>query len=55
VSYLDPTVWVCISSPCPPIEANYIVYRDGQHLTVAFALALAGRLSAALPELGAGA
>jgi peptidoglycan/LPS O-acetylase OafA/YrhL len=52
VSYVDPTVWVCTSSPCPPIEANYIVFRDGQHLTVAFALALADRLSAALPELG---
>jgi hypothetical protein len=53
VSYVDPTVWACTSSPCLPIEANYIVFRDGQHLTVAFALALADRLSAALPELGA--
>jgi peptidoglycan/LPS O-acetylase OafA/YrhL len=54
VSYVDPTVWVCTSSPCPPIVANYIVFRDGQHLTVAFALALAARLDAVLPELGAG-
>ncbi len=52
VSYVDPTVWVCSSSPCPPVVANFVIYRDSQHLTTTFASALAGRLGAELPELG---
>jgi peptidoglycan/LPS O-acetylase OafA/YrhL len=54
VSFLDPTVWVCPSSPCPPVVANFVIFRDNQHMTAVFASALAGRLASALPELGAG-
>ena len=50
-SYVDPTVWVCSSSPCLPLVANFVIYRDDQHLTTVFASALVGRLAAALPEL----
>jgi hypothetical protein len=49
VAYVDPTFWVCSSSPCPPVVGNILVYRDDQHMTPPFAVALAGRLGDALP------
>ncbi len=48
VGFVDPTYWVCPSSPCPPIIGNLLVYRDGGHLTATFAAALADRLGQAV-------
>jgi hypothetical protein len=31
--------------------ANFVIYRDAQHLALPFASALAGQVGAALPEL----
>jgi peptidoglycan/LPS O-acetylase OafA/YrhL len=49
VAYVDPTYWVCSSSPCPPVVGDFLVYSDYQHITPEFALALADRLAASLP------
>jgi peptidoglycan/LPS O-acetylase OafA/YrhL len=49
VTYIDPTFWVCSSSPCPPTVGDFLIYRDIQHLTPPFAVALATRLGNALP------
>jgi len=49
--YIDPTFWVCVSSPCPPIVGDYLLYRNPSHLTKLFVATLAGRLSAKLPGL----
>jgi len=48
-TYVDPTLWVCSSSPCPPVVGNILVYRDSGHLTPPFAEALAARLAKTLP------
>jgi peptidoglycan/LPS O-acetylase OafA/YrhL len=48
-TYIDPTFWVCSSSPCSPVVGDYLVYRDNQHLTPPFAEALAGHLGDVLP------
>ncbi len=48
VGFIDPTYWVCPSSPCPPIIGNLLVYQNGGHLTATFAAALADRLGAAI-------
>jgi hypothetical protein len=49
---VDPSLWVCPTSPCPPAIGNFLVYHDTRHLEGPFAEALAGRLAAAIPELG---
>jgi peptidoglycan/LPS O-acetylase OafA/YrhL len=52
VGFIDPTPWVCPSSPCPVVLGDLLVYRDAGHLTATFAAALANRLShAVLDEL----
>jgi len=48
VGFIDPTYWVCPSSPCPPIIGNLLVYQNGGHLTATFAATLADRLGAAI-------
>ncbi len=48
VSFIDPTAWVCPSSPCPPVIGTLLVYRDGGHLTATFAASLTSRLGAAI-------
>ena len=48
-TYVDPTSWICSSSPCPPVVGNFLVYRDDQHLTPPFSEALAARLAMTLP------
>ena len=50
VGFIDPTYWVCPSSPCPPILGNLLVYQNGGHLTATFAATLADRLGAAILE-----
>ena len=49
VAYVDPTYWVCSSSPCPPVVGDFLVYYDNGHLSPPFARALADRLAAGLP------
>ena len=51
-AFLDPTSWVCPTSPCPAVIGNVLVYRDGSHMTTPFARALAPYLGPALPDLG---
>jgi hypothetical protein len=48
VDYIDPTLWICPSSPCPVVLGNFLVYRDAGHLTATFAAALATRLGTAV-------
>jgi peptidoglycan/LPS O-acetylase OafA/YrhL len=40
-TYLDPTPWFCTSGGCPVIVGSTLVYRDDQHMTVAYAQWLA--------------
>jgi len=48
VGFIDPTPWVCPSSPCPVVLGNLLVYRDAGHLTATFAAALSDRLEQAV-------
>jgi hypothetical protein len=47
-TFVDPTAWVCPSTPCPPVIGNFLVLKDPGHLTTYFAAAMAGRLGDAL-------
>jgi peptidoglycan/LPS O-acetylase OafA/YrhL len=51
VAFIDPSPWVCPSEPCPATIGRYLVYRDGGHMTTAFATALAPYVVAALPAV----
>jgi peptidoglycan/LPS O-acetylase OafA/YrhL len=51
-TFIDPSVWICPSRPCPPVIGNFLVFRDKQHLATPFSAALADYLGAALPKLG---
>ncbi len=46
--FIDPTPWVCPTSPCPAVIGDLLVYRDGGHMTATFAAALSGRLERAI-------
>jgi hypothetical protein len=48
-TFVDPTLWVCPTGPCPAVIGRYLVYRDTHHLATPFAAALATRLEARLP------
>ena len=48
IGFIDPTPWVCPSSPCPVVLGDLLVYRDAGHLTATFAAALSDRLEAAV-------
>jgi peptidoglycan/LPS O-acetylase OafA/YrhL len=48
-TFVDPTRWVCPSSPCPAVIGRYLVYRDTHHLATPFVTALSTRLARALP------
>jgi peptidoglycan/LPS O-acetylase OafA/YrhL len=52
VTFIDPTVWICPSRPCPPVIGNFLVFWDMQHLATPFSAALADYLGEALPKLG---
>jgi hypothetical protein len=52
---VDPTLWVCPSTPCPPVIGNFLVFRDTNHLSAPFAEALAPRLGAAISAFSAAA
>jgi hypothetical protein len=46
--FIDTTVWVCPSSPCPVTAGNLLIYRDGGHMTATFVASLGPRLEAAV-------
>jgi peptidoglycan/LPS O-acetylase OafA/YrhL len=48
VGFIDPTRWICPTSPCPVVLGNLLVYRDAGHLTATFAAALWHRLESAI-------
>jgi hypothetical protein len=48
-TFVDPTRWVCPSSPCPAVIGRYLVSRDTHHLATPFVTALSTRLARALP------
>jgi len=37
VAVIDPTDWFCLNDICPPIVGDFLVYRDGHHMTDLFA------------------
>jgi hypothetical protein len=51
-TFIDPTLWICPSRPCPPVIGNFLVFRDMQHLATPFSDALADYLGDALPKVG---
>jgi peptidoglycan/LPS O-acetylase OafA/YrhL len=48
VGFIDPSMWVCPSGPCPVVLGDLLVYRDGGHLTATFSAALGGRMESAV-------
>ncbi|MEI7697072.1 MAG: SGNH hydrolase domain-containing protein [Actinomycetes bacterium] len=38
--WLNPTEWICNTDPCSPIVANFLIYRDGGHITASFSKTL---------------
>lgn len=48
ISFIDPGLWICPTSPCPVLLGNLLIYMDGGHLTATFSAALAGRLRKAI-------
>ena len=50
-TFIDPDPLVCPTEPCPPIIGNTLVFRDRNHLTHTFSVALAPYLLPDLPPL----
>ena len=48
ISFIDPGLWICPSSPCPVVLGNLLIYMDGGHFTATFSAALASRLRKAI-------
>jgi SGNH domain (fused to AT3 domains) len=48
VGFIDPTYWVCPTSPCPAVVGNLLVYQNAGHLSATYAAALTDRLGAAI-------
>ena len=46
---IDPTAWFCTDA-CPAVIGNLLVYRDSNHMTTTYALALAPLLGARLGD-----
>lgn len=46
--FIDPTTWVCPSSPCPAVIGHILVLRNTGHMSTVFAATLGGRLEAAI-------
>jgi peptidoglycan/LPS O-acetylase OafA/YrhL/cellulose synthase/poly-beta-1,6-N-acetylglucosamine synthase-like glycosyltransferase len=41
ITTVDPIDWFCNSRKCPPVIGNYLVYRDGSHLSTPYSRWLA--------------
>jgi len=53
VGFIDPTYWVCPTSPCPAVIGGLLIYQNAGHLTATYAAALTDRLGAAvLAQMG---
>jgi peptidoglycan/LPS O-acetylase OafA/YrhL len=50
-TFIDPSLWVCPTEPCPVVIGDVLVFRDGHHMTTPFARALAPYLDPLLPAL----
>jgi SGNH domain-containing protein len=48
VGFIDPSLWVCPSSPCPVVIGRFLVFRNPGHLTASFAATLGDRLGKAI-------
>lgn len=48
VGFIDPSTWVCPTSPCPAVIGRVQLYRDGGHLTATFMGTLRTRLGRAV-------
>jgi hypothetical protein len=46
--FIDTTVWVCPSTPCPVTVGNLLIYRDGGHMTSTFVASIGAKLEAAV-------
>jgi hypothetical protein len=54
VGFIDPSIWVCPTSPCPAVVGSLLVYRDAGHMTATFMASLWTRLEkAVLADLAA--
>ncbi len=54
VGFIDPSLWVCPTSPCPAVIGSVLVYRDAGHMTATFMATLSTRLEkAVLADLAA--
>ena len=47
---IDPTLWFCTATTCPPVINNIVVYMDDSHVTASYARWLAPVMSAALKK-----
>lgn len=52
VEVLDLNPWICPASQCPPVIGGILVYRQGSHITDAYAASLQKQLHQELSELG---
>ncbi len=50
-TFIDPTPWLCPTTPCPAFIGRVLIYRDAHHMTTVFARALAPYLEPLLPTL----
>ncbi len=51
--FIDPTYWVCPTSPCPAVIGGLLIYQNAGHLTATYAAALTDRMGAAvLAQMG---
>ncbi len=48
VGFIDPSLWICPTSPCPAVIGRVQVYRDAGHMTATFMATLAKRLEKAV-------
>ena len=49
--WLNPTEWICNTDPCSPIVENFLIYRDGGHITASFSKTLEAPLWQSLSTL----
>jgi peptidoglycan/LPS O-acetylase OafA/YrhL len=48
IKIIDPSFWICPTSPCPAVIGNLIVYSDPGHLTATFSGALSREMGNAI-------
>lgn len=49
--FVDPSVWLCVGSKCPPVIDNSAVFHDDNHLSASMAVKLAPMLRLSFEEL----